>query len=58
MDKNISDINYTSVDKKIDKLIHKICLYLSDISPEYIKDEINKAYIFAKEAHHGVMRLS
>lgn len=56
--KNEITINYMNVDKKIEKLIKNVCLYLSDFSPEYIANEIKKAYIFARDAHHGVMRLS
>lgn len=51
-------IDYTSVDKKVDKLIKNVCIYSSDLSPDYIANEIKKAYLFARDAHHGVMRLS
>ncbi len=51
-------IDYSLVDKKVDKLIKNICLYLSELSPEYIENEVKKAYLFAREAHHWVMRLS
>ncbi len=54
----IKEIDYTSVDKKIDKLIKEVCLYLNEFSPEYVENEIKKAYLFAREAHHWVMRLS
>lgn len=56
--KNDLIIDYTSIDKKVDKLIKNVCIYLSDLSPDYIANEIKKAYLFAREAHHGVMRLS
>lgn len=52
------EIDYTGVDKKVEKLISKVCLYLKDVSPDYIHNEITKAYIFARDAHHGVIRLS
>lgn len=52
------EIDYASVDKKVDKLIKNVCLYLSGLSPDYIENEIKKAYLFAREAHHWVMRLS
>lgn len=51
-------INYSNVDKKVEKLIKNVCLYLTEFSPEYVSNEIKKAYIFARDAHHGVMRLS
>ena len=44
--------------RQFDKLIKNVCLYLSELSPDYIENEIKKAYLFARDAHHGVMRLS
>ncbi|MGE4443992.1 MAG: bifunctional (p)ppGpp synthetase/guanosine-3',5'-bis(diphosphate) 3'-pyrophosphohydrolase [Candidatus Altimarinota bacterium] len=59
MEQNVEiKVDYTSVDKKVDKLIKNVCLYLSELSPDYIENEIKKAYLFARDAHHGVMRLS
>lgn len=50
--------NYTHIDKKIDMLIKKAGVYLSNISPEQIENEIKKAYLFAREAHEWTFRLS
>lgn len=59
METNInSEFDYSAVDKKVDKLIKKVRIYLSDFSQDFIENEINKAYLFAREAHHGVIRLS
>ena len=59
METNINkEIDYSNVDKKIEKLIKRVSLYLHDLSPDYIANEINKAYLFARDAHHGVIRLS
>lgn len=55
---DIKEIDYWYIDKKVDKLISKACTYLTNFSFEYIKKEINKAYLFAKEAHHWTIRLS
>jgi hypothetical protein len=53
MEQNVEiKVDYTSVDKKVDKLIKNVCLYLSELSPDYIQNEIKKAYIFARDAHH------
>ncbi len=56
--KNEVIINYSQVDKKVEKLVKNVSLYLHDLSLEYIENEIKKAYLFARDAHHGVMRLS
>lgn len=56
--KEIQDIDYSSIDKKVDKLIKKVCLYLTNDTQEHIRSEIMKAYLFARDAHHWVIRLS
>lgn len=56
--KNEVIINYSSVDRKVEKLVKNVSAYLHELSPEYIDNEIKKAYLFARDAHHGVMRLS
>lgn len=57
-DNTIQEIDYTLIDKKVNKLIDNVSLYLTSYSKEYIKNEITKAYIFARDAHHWVIRLS
>lgn len=51
-------IDYTIADKKVEKLIKESSKYLTMLPYETIQHEIKKAYIFARDAHHGVMRLS
>ncbi len=51
-------IDYTEVDKKVDKLIAWVCLYMNEFGEKFIDKEIKKAYLFAREAHHGTLRLS
>lgn len=51
-------IDYTQIDKKVDKLILKVSNYLVQIPFEEIEKEIKKSYYFARDAHHPVMRLS
>gem|GEM_PF-503550 len=55
---DIPHIDYTPVDQKVEELITKVTQYLTELSSETIALEIQKAYGFAKKAHHGVMRLS
>jgi len=57
-DQDTLDIDYTAVDQKVEELIGKVAEYLTNLTPETIALEIQKAYAFAKKAHHGVMRLS
>jgi len=57
-EKIIENIDYTGTDKKVDKLINEVCLYMVGFSRNYIENEIKKAYLFAREAHHWTLRLS
>jgi hypothetical protein len=46
----LSEFDYLSVDKKVDKIIKISANYL--IAPlDYLEKEIKKAYIYAREAH-------
>lgn len=50
--------DYLKIDKKVELLINQVILYLKDFSRDYVSNEINKAYLYAKNAHHGDFRLS
>ncbi len=50
--------DYLKIDKKVELLINQVVLYLKDFSRDYVSNEINKAYLYAKNAHHGDFRLS
>lgn len=50
--------DYLKIDKKVELLINQVILYLKDFSRDYVSNEINKAYLYAKDAHHGDFRLS
>jgi len=50
--------DYTKLDKKVDNIIKTVCGYIKDLSPEYIKQEILSAYLYAREAHEGDFRHS
>ena len=49
---------YTNIDKKVEKIVLNTAKYMTNLNIEYIKNEITKAYEYAKEAHEWVNRLS
>lgn len=51
-------IDYSTSDQAVTKLIKQTQSYMSFLEPQEIHDEIHKAYIYARDAHHGQMRLS
>lgn len=50
--------DYTSLEKKVDKIIKLSASYLVDLSHSYIENQVKKAYIYARDAHEWQMRLS
>lgn len=50
--------SYTKIDKKVELLIRNVSSYMTNFDENYIKDEINKAYLYSREAHEWQMRLS
>ena len=52
------EYDYSFIDKKVEKMIKIVSAYLKDVSPDKVEQEINKAYIYAKNAHSGQFRLS
>jgi GTP diphosphokinase / guanosine-3',5'-bis(diphosphate) 3'-diphosphatase len=50
--------DYTKLDRKIDRIVNKVSEYITNFNKEYIKNEIYKAYIYAKEAHEWQLRKS
>ena len=53
----MTKIDYSKINKKVDGIIEKVSHYLS-LDKNIIDSEINKAYIYARDAHEGQMRLS
>ena len=51
-------VNYSKIDKKVEHIIKKAWKHLSTLDRDFIEKEINKAYIYARNAHEGQMRLS
>ncbi len=49
---------YKKADKKVEKIIKLVSGYMKNLNVEYIRSEINKAYIYARDAHEGQTRLS
>lgn len=46
------------IERRVEFLIKKVYWYMSNVDKIYIKDEINKAYNYAKDAHEWQNRLS
>jgi len=57
-DINIKNYNYSQLNRRIDKIISKVYWYIANPNKEYIKEQIYKAYWYAKDAHEWQMRLS
>jgi len=49
---------YEKANKIMNKLIKKVCSYMTILDKEYIEKEINKAYLYARNAHEWQFRLS
>jgi len=52
------NIDYSKVDKYVRSLVKKTQAYMTFLEADEIKQEIEKAYDYARDAHHGQMRLS
>lgn len=57
---DLSDVivDYSKIDKKVDKIKKLAVSYMSNLSKSYIEDTIQRAYDLAKQAHHGQFRKS
>ena len=49
---------YQKINKKVDLIINKVSKYSSSFSKDQIKEKIEKAYFYAREAHEWQFRLS
>ena len=49
---------YQKLEKKVDWIVKRVALYMPNLNIEYIKEEVFKAYNYAKEAHQWQFRLS
>ena len=50
--------DYSKIDIKVDCLIEEVCSYMKYFDESYIKKEIYKAYLYARDAHEWQVRLS
>lgn len=57
METNNEEI-YREIDKKVETIKKKVLTYMKSVTEDIVKQEIEKAYVFAKKAHEGCFRLS
>ena len=50
--------DYTHINIRVDDMIAKIVDYNKKLDPIFVHDQVYKAYIYARDAHEGCMRLS
>ncbi len=50
--------DYIKIDKKVAQIIKKTSKYLTIFDENFIKEEVLRAYYYARDAHEGVFRLS
>ena len=49
---------YVKIDKKVEQIVKKVAEYMTSLDISNIREEIFKAYIYAREAHEWQFRLS
>ncbi len=50
--------DYSKIDRRVETIIKKVISYMTYLDKESIKEEIQKAYIYARDAHEWQFRLS
>ena len=50
--------DYSKIDKKVDEIIDIVALYMKNLNKDYVRDEIYKAYLYARDAHEWDFRKS
>lgn len=50
--------DYTKIDKKVEGIIKIVTWYITNLDKSFIRDEIMKAYLYARDAHEWQIRLS
>ncbi len=50
--------DYSKIDRRVNQIIKKTSKYLTIFDEAFIREEILKAYHYARDAHEGVFRLS
>jgi (p)ppGpp synthase/HD superfamily hydrolase len=54
----IIEVDYTKTDAIIEEIIDRVVEYMKNVPADLVRQSIIKAYLFAKEAHHGQIRKS
>ncbi|ATU04869.1 hypothetical protein BKN14_00215 [Candidatus Gracilibacteria bacterium HOT-871] len=49
---------YSKIDKRVEVIVKKVSIYMPNLNIKYIREEIFKAYEYARDAHEGQYRLS
>ncbi|MDD3646313.1 MAG: RelA/SpoT family protein [Candidatus Gracilibacteria bacterium] len=49
---------YIKIDENVEFIVKKVSMYMRNLNYDYIKNEVFKAYLYAREAHEGQNRLS
>jgi hypothetical protein len=42
---------YIKIDEKVESIVKKVSLYMRNLNYDYIKNEIFRAYLYARDAH-------
>ena len=63
MDKLINNFftmedKYSKIDKRVEAIVKKVSVYMPNLNIKYIREEIFKAYKYARDAHEWQYRLS
>jgi hypothetical protein len=43
--------DYSKIDKKVERIIKIVSSYITNLDKNFIKEEILKAYLYARDAH-------
>ena len=49
---------YSKIDKRVEAIVKKVSIYMPNLNIKYIREEIFKAYEYARDAHEWQYRLS
>ena len=49
---------YSKIDKRVEVIVKKVSIYMPNLNIKYIREEIFKAYEYARDAHEWQYRLS
>lgn len=58
MPKDLVTTDYSLIDTLVESIIDEVAKYMTNVPKEFIAKEIQKAYIYARDAHEGQFRKS